>query len=191
MARTGDESEAFESPERTRAYVETSGSERSNAGEDAEIELLGDGELLDEVEPDEETWSPGEPPPGVPADEVLDVHPLTEAEPSADLLDVSEDDLERPVPEDDVSAETPAGMGGALQERTVLGGHDLETRYEELDSEDTAVNALEGTGVGSAETEFVCRSCFLQTRRAARRSAASYLSGLCRVGGRLIPVPDR
>lgn len=136
------------------------------SSEDAEIELLGDGELLDEVDADEESWSPGEPPPGVPADEVLHVHPLTEAEPSADLLDVSEDDLELPVPEDDASAETSAGMGDALQKRTVLGRHDLESRYEELDSEDTALNALEGTAAMPAEAEFVCTSCFLRRHAA-------------------------
>jgi len=63
-----------------------------DAGEDAEIELLADGDRLDEVDAAEANWAPGEPPPGVPADEVLHVRPLTGAEPSADLLDVPDGD---------------------------------------------------------------------------------------------------
>jgi len=64
--------------------------------EDTEIELLGDHEPVDVVDVVDEAWAPGQPPPGVPGDEVLHVHPLTEREPSADELDLNEvarDDL--------------------------------------------------------------------------------------------------
>lgn len=162
MPRTGHEPESFGYPDRTGAGEETSGSESRDADEGAEIELLGDGEPVDEVDPVEETWAPGEPPPGVPIDEVLHVHPLTAAEPSADLLDVPEDDLELPVPEDDEQLETRAETGDELRGRTVLGGHDLETRHEELDPEDAALDAFEGMGATPAEAEFVCARCFLR-----------------------------
>jgi hypothetical protein len=69
---------------------------------DAEIELLGDHEPVDVVDVVDESWAPGEPPPGVPGDEVLSVHPLTEREPPAEELDMS--DAER-----DELGPTPGG----------------------------------------------------------------------------------
>jgi hypothetical protein len=64
--------------------------------EDAEIELLGDVEPVDVVDVVDESWAPGQPPPGVPGDEVLHVHELTEREVPADELEVGDrahDDL--------------------------------------------------------------------------------------------------
>jgi hypothetical protein len=58
--------------------------------EDAEIELIGDGEPFDEVDVIDEDWAPGQPPPGMPIEEVLHVHSFTDREPSADDLDVDE-----------------------------------------------------------------------------------------------------
>lgn len=65
--------------------------------EDAEIELIGEHEPFDEVDLADESWAPGQPPPGMPVDEVLHVHSLTEREASADELEVDEearDDLD-------------------------------------------------------------------------------------------------
>jgi hypothetical protein len=61
-----------------------------DADEDAEIELLGDHEPVDVVDLVDESWAPGQPPPGVPGDEVLHVHRLTERESPADELDLDE-----------------------------------------------------------------------------------------------------
>jgi hypothetical protein len=58
--------------------------------EDTEIELLGDDESVDVVDVVDESWAPGEPPPGVPGDEVLHVHPLTGRELPADELEVND-----------------------------------------------------------------------------------------------------
>lgn len=64
--------------------------------EDAEIEVLGDDhEPVDVVDLVDESWAPGQPPPGVPGDEVLHVHRLTEGEPSADELDLDESARDR------------------------------------------------------------------------------------------------
>ncbi len=102
--------------------------------EDDDIALLGDVESVDEVDMSQESWAPGEPAPGLAADEVLSVHPLTAREPSADVLDVGGEDLELPVPDEDEQAEAVLeedDPGRALH-RTALVG-DLEIRYEELD----------------------------------------------------------
>jgi hypothetical protein len=72
----------------------------STSSDDATIELLGDAELLDVVDDNEESWAPGEPPPGVPAEEVLRIHVLGEAEPPADDLDLPDDAFDLPVPDD-------------------------------------------------------------------------------------------
>ena len=58
--------------------------------ENAEVELLGDAENVDEVDLVDENWAPGQLPPGVPVDEVLHIHSMMEREPSADELDVNE-----------------------------------------------------------------------------------------------------
>jgi hypothetical protein len=57
MPRTGHEPESFGYPKRAGAGEETSGSEGGDADEDAEIELLGDGEQVDVVDSDEGTWA--------------------------------------------------------------------------------------------------------------------------------------
>lgn len=65
--------------------------------EDAEIELIGEHEPFDEVDLADESWAPGQPPPGMPVEEVLHVHSLTEREAPADELEVGEearDDLD-------------------------------------------------------------------------------------------------
>ena len=61
--------------------------------EDAEIELLGEEGALDEVDVLDENWAPGQPAPGVPAEEVLHVHAWPDPGLSADDLDI--DDAER------------------------------------------------------------------------------------------------
>jgi len=58
--------------------------------EDAEIELIGDREPFDEVDVVDESWAPGQPPPGMPIEEVLHVHSYMERERSVDDLDVDE-----------------------------------------------------------------------------------------------------
>lgn len=61
-----------------------------DAQDGAEIELLGDHEPVDVVDVIDESWAPGEPPPGLPGDEVLHIHPLTGHEPAADELEVNQ-----------------------------------------------------------------------------------------------------
>jgi hypothetical protein len=119
-------------PERPDPDEDTSAAESWASGENGEVELLDDGEPVDAVDI-EDSWAPGEPPVGLPADEVLRVHALTASEPPADLLDVSDDALDLPVPDGDKSLEDQEENLEQLLPRTVLGGHDLETRYEELD----------------------------------------------------------
>jgi hypothetical protein len=80
-ARTG----AFE----MELEQETPDSATWDPSEDSEIELLGDHEPEDVVDVVDESWAPGEPPPGVPGEEVLHVRPLTEHEPPADDLEIS------------------------------------------------------------------------------------------------------
>ena len=63
--------------------------------EDAEIELLGGDGFLDEVDAVDEAWAPGQPPPGLPAEEVLHVHAWPEREVSPDDLDIDELDRDR------------------------------------------------------------------------------------------------
>ena len=63
--------------------------------EDAEIELIGDREPFDEVDVFDESWAPGQPPPGLPIEEVLHVHAYTDREPSADDIDLDETTRER------------------------------------------------------------------------------------------------
>jgi len=62
-----------------------------DASDGVEIELIGDHEPFDEVDLDDENWAPGQPPPGVPVEEVLHVHLLTEREVAADELEVEEE----------------------------------------------------------------------------------------------------
>lgn len=58
---------------------------------DVDIELLTDGEALDEVDLIDEAWAPGQGRPGVPNDEVLHVHADTDpVELEPDELDVDE-----------------------------------------------------------------------------------------------------
>ena len=65
--------------------------------EDTEIELLTDDhEAVDVVDLADESWAPGQPTPGMPEDEVLHVHVLTEREQGAEELeldDTARDDL--------------------------------------------------------------------------------------------------
>jgi len=63
--------------------------------EDAEIELIGDREPFDEVDVVDEAWAPGQPPPGMPIEEVLHVHAYADREPTADDLEVDETTQER------------------------------------------------------------------------------------------------
>jgi hypothetical protein len=91
-----DQVAAGTDPHREGAREATPDSATWDVGIDQEIELLGDHEPVDEVDLVDERWAPGEPPPGVPGDEVLHVHLLTESEPPAEELDISErarDDL--------------------------------------------------------------------------------------------------
>ena len=55
-----------------------------DAREDAEIELIGDREPFDEVDLEDENWAPGQPPPGVPVEEVLHVHVFDESKEPGD-----------------------------------------------------------------------------------------------------------
>jgi hypothetical protein len=80
-ARTG----AFEM-EREQAMPDSATWDPS---EDSEIELLGNHEAEDIVDVVDEGWAPGEPPPGVPGEEVLHVHRLTEREPPPEELEIS------------------------------------------------------------------------------------------------------
>ena len=58
--------------------------------ENAEVELLGEFGFLDEVDLVDESWAPGQPAPGMPADEVLHIQTFPDFEPQADELDLSE-----------------------------------------------------------------------------------------------------
>ncbi|MEX1009289.1 MAG: DUF4193 family protein [Acidimicrobiia bacterium] len=139
----------------------TSGRERPE-----EIELLGDGEEIDATE---KGWAPGEPSPGEPLDEILHVHPLTETEPPADLLEIPEDGLELPQPDEVEEVEEVEELETTLEAtlpRTVLAGHDLETRYEEFDEEGAALAALQRPTAPGAPDEFVCSRCYLRKDRA-------------------------
>lgn len=113
--------------------------ELSAADEEREVALLGDGEPVDTVDVADEQWAPGEPPPGLPAEEVLTVHPLTAVEPGAEELELPPDALDAlELPGGDELLETPAPEEPAeipdeRLTRTFLRGHDLDTRVEELD----------------------------------------------------------
>ncbi len=114
------------------------GPERREEEENGEIALLGDGDTIDEVDTIEESWAPGEPSPGLAADEVLQVHSLRAREPSADELEVAEDDArELPAPDDeDPLVDEQKDVEQALDEalhRSQL-DRDLEIRYEEFDA---------------------------------------------------------
>ncbi len=63
--------------------------------EDAEIELLGSPDFLDEVDVIDANWAPGQPEPGMPAEEILHVHRWPAGEDSADDLDLDDTDRER------------------------------------------------------------------------------------------------
>lgn len=91
-----DQAAAGWAPHPEAARETTPDSATWDVQEDAEIELLGNHEPVDVVDVVDESWAPGEPPPGIPGDEVLHVHPLTGSEPPAEELDISEgtrDDL--------------------------------------------------------------------------------------------------
>jgi hypothetical protein len=111
---------------------------RNDAGEADDkgttVELRADGEPVTEVAGTEAGWAPGEQPIRLPADESLSVHPLTADEPDAELIDIGEDALELPAPDDDEPLEAEAAeiAEGDIR-RNVLRGHDLEVRYEGLD----------------------------------------------------------
>ena len=78
--------------------------------ENAEIELLGnDHEPVDVVDLVDESWAPGQRAPGVPADEVLHVHVLTEREPPADELDLNQIAQDRLAPAPDKPFEGDEG----------------------------------------------------------------------------------
>jgi|GEM_PF-6716846 hypothetical protein len=77
--------------------------------EDAEIELIGDHEPFDEVDLADESWAPGQPPPGMPIEEVLHVHSLTEHEAPADELEVGEEARDDLAPASDVFFEREEG----------------------------------------------------------------------------------
>jgi hypothetical protein len=90
-------------PDRTPTDPDRGFETADPSSDDATIELLGDAEQLDVVDDREEAWAPGEPPPGVPADEVLQIHVFGEAEPPADDLDLPEDAFDLPAPDDDLA----------------------------------------------------------------------------------------
>ncbi len=69
-----------------------------DVSEDAEIELLGSAEALDQVDLLDANWAPGQPPPGVPAEEILHVHRWPEREDSVDDLDLDDTERERLAP---------------------------------------------------------------------------------------------
>ena len=106
--------------------------------EAGEIELLGDPENLDVVDELDERWAPGEPAPGIPADEVLTVHALTETELSADQLGIPDEAFDLPAPDGEVPVEQPEAASEETRARTPLLGGTLEIRYEEFDEPDTA-----------------------------------------------------
>jgi hypothetical protein len=81
--------------------------------EDAEIELLGSPDSLDEVDVLDANWAPGQPEPGVPAEEILHVHRWTEGEDSADDLDLDDTDRERLAPATDELIEDGEGADDA------------------------------------------------------------------------------
>jgi hypothetical protein len=82
-------------PNGDRDREEATGSATWDVHEDAEIELIGDRVPYDEVDVVDEDWAPGQPPPGIPIEEVLHVHELTEREPSPDDLELDETTQER------------------------------------------------------------------------------------------------
>ncbi|MGZ6969616.1 MAG: hypothetical protein ACXVKN_17970, partial [Acidimicrobiia bacterium] len=85
-----DQAAAGGAPHPEGAREATPDSATWDVQEDAEIELLGQDEpvdVVDVVDVVDERWAPGEPPPGIPGDEVLHVHPLTGSEPPAEELD--------------------------------------------------------------------------------------------------------
>lgn len=136
LRRSGDPT-ASRRPEEPQAERDDPGPERREEEESGEIALLGDEEMIDEVDTIEESWAPGEPSPGLPADEVLQVHSLSAREPSADELDIAEDARELPAPDDEDSLDDEQkGVEQALDEalhRAQL-DRDLEIRYEEFDA---------------------------------------------------------
>ncbi|MFI5053816.1 MAG: hypothetical protein ACHQDE_05590 [Acidimicrobiia bacterium] len=87
-----------------------SAAESQTSGENGDVELTDTGEAIDTEDAVDEDWAPGEPPVGLATDEVLHVHVLTEREPSADELDVGDDALELPTPDED----EPLEDGGQL-----------------------------------------------------------------------------
>lgn len=137
MLRRSGDSSASRRPAEPQTERDDPGPEESEEEESREIALLGDHETIDEVDTIEESWAPGEPSPGLPADEVLRVHPLSAREPSADELDVGADARELPAPDDEDSLEGEQEeiepvLDQAL-DRSQL-DRDLEIRYEEFDA---------------------------------------------------------
>jgi bifunctional DNase/RNase len=92
-ARKGTEMEPDEA-KRTlgpKQHAATPDTASWDAREGSEVELIGDQEPLDEVDLVDERWAPGQPPPGMPVEEVLHVHPSQDAEQSVDDLDLDAD----------------------------------------------------------------------------------------------------
>lgn len=106
-----------------------------------EVALLGDGEPIDEVDEEEERRAPGEPPPGIPVEEQLSLRPIVAEEPVAEVLELVEEALELPVPDEE---ELPRDEEAEAEERELDLEEDLgrgapspsgiEVVYEELDA---------------------------------------------------------
>ena len=70
--------------------AEHESTERSVVVAEAEVDdIVAEPDYLD-VDVIDEDWAPGQPPPGMPIEEVLHVHSYTDREPSVDSLDVDE-----------------------------------------------------------------------------------------------------
>ena len=90
MMRTDQPANAVPPTGHEGGHASTPDSATWDAREDAEVELLGDADNVDEVDLVDENWAPGQPPPGVPVDEVLHIHSMMNRAPTADELDVNE-----------------------------------------------------------------------------------------------------
>jgi hypothetical protein len=99
-----------------------------------------------------------------PIEEVLGVRTLTSSEPAADELDVTEDALELPEPEDAGGEGHEPNLEEALDRTTLR--QDLETRFESLEGERTALDALEPRPTAHAPDELLCSRCHLWRNQA-------------------------